>query len=161
MNTFLPLFALAILSASCSQAPKKLDSESPVSRVSKPMLESAHHIEISYILGHDLYQYISDANEKEITIKFSRNHQPVNQRVISRTAHEKPAQNYSIWTTKVREFIITRSPASDLTGCRSPYNVTVREGEKANFTRGCRTGAEGTTLSRIARDADFLLYSQK
>lgn len=165
MNTLLNTFILLILSGtSCSHAPKKSEEKVPL-RNSTAALGSSHHIEISYILGHNLYQYISDSSDQEITIKFSLNHQSVNQRVISKAppknANEKPMQNYSLWSAKVQEFITSRSPASDLTGCRSPYNVTVREGEKANITRGCRTGTEGTTLSRIAREADFLLYSQK
>lgn len=159
MNPCLVFLWMTFFGAACSHVAKKPPETAPPLRTSA--LSTSHHIEISYILGHDLYQYISDANDQEITLKFSRNHQSVNQRVISKTGHEKPAQNYSLWSTKVQEFIASRSPASDLAGCRSPYHVTLRAGEKANVTRGCRTGTDGSTLSRIARDADFLLYSQK
>lgn len=158
MNIRITLLFLVVYMASCTHAPKK-SAEDPSPFTSNTSLKSPaspHHIEISYILGHNLYQYISDANEREITLKFSLNHQAVNQRVISNM------KSYSTWSSKVQEFIVSRSPASaDLSGCRSPYHVTLREGEKANITKGCRMGAEGTTLSRIAREADFLLYSLK
>ena len=163
--------ALTLSALGCSHTVKKSDSETPLATSAKAPLALLHHIEISYILGHNLYQYVSDSRENEITIKFSLNHQSVNQRVIPKSAslpdsnqgpeNEKPAQKYSLWSSRVQEFMGSRAPASDLTGCRSPFNVTVREGEKVYITRGCRTGVEGTTLSRIARDADFLLYSSK
>ena len=112
-------------------------------------------VDITYVLGHDLHRFLARAKDQRILGRTFLDRELLKKSSID-------GKRYSELFEKAADFVQNpahRAPDS-LGGCRSPFTVKIRAGAESLTTSGCRTANEsGTSLSQLARDAEYLLYS--
>ncbi|MCM2276499.1 MAG: hypothetical protein NDJ89_00290 [Oligoflexia bacterium] len=117
---------------------------------------SDSQVEINYTLGHNVpRRMLIEAKDREILASTFVDH-----RKLAEERIESP--RYPEFLQKASDFIakMTRVPASEGPGCRTPFTITVRVKASIQKLQGCRMSEDGG-LSRLVKEGEFLLYSKK
>lgn len=111
-------------------------------------------LEISYRLGHNQHRFLANARADSIVAKTF-----LDRHLLKESALEQ--NGYIHLIEKISAFMATanRQPADPSQPCRTPYVVKLRIGDNTRVANGCRSNPEGSALSRIAREAEFLIHS--
>lgn len=153
------LLAVATIAPGCATPVKTPSSEntatgSPAPTVKVPPEAASHSsLDITYMLGHDVHRLRIEAAEGHVRAQTFVDHQVLKDTQVDRA-------RYLELLGRAMNFMAgARRPASNAP-CRTPFTLIVQLVEKAETLSGCRVGEEGSQLSRITRDAEFLLYSK-
>ena len=116
--------------------------------------DTASRLEISYLLGHDVYRFRFQAEKNRVLAQKYLDHERIKETEVDRIKYLDLFQRASQLISK------NRKPA-EAAPCRAPFTLTVQAGSRSESASGCRQSEEGLGISRLARDAEFLLYFQK
>lgn len=153
MNTRLSISVTAFLILSaCAHAPP-LQSETAPKSAAFPVPSS---FEISYVLGHNFHKIVAEAPS------------PDQARAATYLDHElvkesrlEPQQYLGLYQRVAQLISDAKQQKQTEEVCRNPFSVLLKSGEEKSAAKGCRTASLGTSLSRIARETEVLLYSKK
>jgi hypothetical protein len=109
---------------------------------------------MTYMLENNLYRFTAEADQAGVIGRSYRDHQLVRQTALDRTQFQALVEKVSTFV-KERSF---RQLATE-ENCRFPYSVKLMVGEELQTLNGCRSAFDGTSLGRLAREAEFLMYS--
>ncbi len=138
-------FFLALALIACS---------SPGSTPKGGLAPGSSHLELSYLLGHDLYRFSFQADQDLVVARKFLGHDQVLEAQVDRSKYLELLQRASDILGKARK------PANDAT-CRAPFTLSVQDGQSRLHSTGCRQGDEGTGIGKLARDAEVLMYFKK
>lgn len=149
---FVPIIFSLFLS--CKSGPSQHSEKRNVSPSQSPHSNSG--VDIRYILGEHHYRFLAKNQNGEVIAQSF-----IDQQLI----REKPVNSsqYRDFINHVSDFIggPKRALSSSAAPCRNSFSISLKIGEENRMNQGCRSSAEGSSFSRIVRDAEFLLYSQK
>lgn len=161
------VFFSACVTGSHSVESDSPDAENSVTQMGNPgeWLSDAD-VDLTYILGHRVHRYTVCARSGEVQVESFLDRKSIKKGTIDQTGYQE-------WFQKVRRFAlqaqshqnlrqIDQDLASALTPpCRSPFKLSIRVGQSTQVVSGCRTpDTSSSTLGQIAREVEFLLYSQ-
>ena len=160
MRKFLVIWTLAAMTLTgCSSTPQTSsekihpDSARTPSKI-PPEAANQSTLDITYMLGHDVHRLRLEATPDQVRARTFMDRQVLKDTQVDRFHYLELLGRALIFIKAARR------PASDAS-CRTPFTLLIQiEGKNESLT-GCRTGDEGAQLSRITRDAEFLLYSKK
>jgi hypothetical protein len=136
------LLLLPLLTA-CAQRP-------PASGPGAPTWESARgtHVQISYVLGHSQRKLVAEAGADSARAELYLEKALLEEGTVDRG-------RYAAYLASVTRFLGEggRTPAEE--GCRSRYQVLLREGARTRTLQGCRGPDDG--ISRLIREGELLL----
>jgi hypothetical protein len=114
-------------------------------------------IDISYILGHNLYRFHAESLSNNV-----RGQSFLDKQLLKTASLDR--SRYTIWAQKVIDFVSNakqQKSAEELVAeCRTPYSVTLEIGQHKHIAKGCRSDQDGVKLALLAKEAEFLLYSK-
>lgn len=125
--------------------------------LAKPMGVNTHteRVSISYVLGRSKRKFRIEAKEKQFIVQTILDRQILMEGVIDQ-------ERFDSFMRKLTEFVMGfKSPEPlSLESCRTPFTVEIVIENNLTKIEGCRS-PEDTTLSRILREGEFLIYSKK
>jgi hypothetical protein len=144
--------------ATSSSGSNSSDQRSPAAidpKLNRDQAIADSSVEISYYLGHDYRQFKAMARNSSIQAQTFMNKQLLKEGSVDQG-------RYADLLERITSFVGNTSRSDSYSApCRAPFTVLVRIGAQTRSLNGCRPTTDGTTLSRIAREAEFLLYSKK
>jgi hypothetical protein len=146
---------LALMVATFAGCATSRKTDIPVSHTTAG-LQTASTLDISYLLGHNVHRFFAQMiDTDQVVAESSLDHQVLKKGPIDK-------EGFMDLISKVRNFIERNGSqeAADLTHCRHPFTIKLKMNQDIRTIQGCRN-PDNSALSRLARDAEFLLYSKK
>lgn len=149
----LPLPTLLITAALLLVSGCAHQKSTPV-KDSSPGAEIPSSVDISYFLGHTRRITLDSKDGQVVGRNF------MDRQVLKETRVDQG--RFLAFYRKAGEFMqrMNRTPAGDIPGCRTPFEITIKSDRETRTYKGCRSSDE-RGLSRLVKDGEFLLYSGK
>lgn len=145
--------ALVLGASACSSAPKSPPPADTSPELARTALSDSG-VEITYVLERTQRHLTAEASGGKVFGKYLRDR-------ILMSEGSLDEKRYTDFLTRALQFVQTPHRATAaVEPCRAPFTVNVRLEKETKTSTGCRSEDEGA-LSRLVKDAEFLLYSKK
>ena len=140
MNIRIALFNLALFITGCAGL--------------RPAGENSQ-IEISYLRGSNSHRYVLNEEKENAKIKAFKDQYLMKEMDISLDNFSRIADDTAIIFDSLK-----RTPAGkELSPCRTPFVIRVKDAQNNKSVEGCRSSNEGAALGKLIKDVEFLMAS--
>jgi hypothetical protein len=144
---------IILSSAGCSSTPRSSEqgaNQDP--EIASSLVFSS--VDIVYTLGRNQHRLVLMSEAEKATGKTFLDKQIVEEASLDRARYTSFLRKAQVFVTEPKRNTAQQQP------CRAPYLVTLRINKEIFTKSGCRSNDEGS-LSRLVKDGEFLIYSQK